>query len=246
MYKPVKDGIEKISKNVVYTETKPPNDLDKLVDNFWVLKTTKTLVDDFTLHVIPDGCVNILFNLNDPNIAAITARQNNYVELNLGKCFHYVGVQLMPGVWRGSPNTIADDLVDIYYTGELPLIETNKKLVGLDFASQQLLLSELVRIFKAERLVVISDTIVKIFDNLNTINSVDDMARVVGLSARHLQRILKKTTGFTPNNFLKILKLQQSFGRHYLNSYSDQSHFIHSFKDGMGYTPGEYFRKFKV
>jgi AraC-like DNA-binding protein len=246
MYKPVNDGITKTNENVIYTEAKPPSDLEELVVNFWELKTKKTLTEDFTLHVIPDGCVNILFNQQDINIAAITARQTKHVALNLGKSFNYVGIQLMPGVWRGDPKTIANGLVDAPYNGELPLIKTNQKLLGLDFDSQQLLLSNLIQKFKSQQLVVTNNTTSRILAKLDTIHSVKDMANLADLSPRQLQRVLKNATGFTPHNFLKVLKLQQSFSKHYLNSYFDQAHFIHSFKDCTGYTPGEYFKKFDI
>jgi AraC-like DNA-binding protein len=246
MYKPINDGIEKTKENIIYSESKPPSDLEELVVNFWELKTKKTLKEDFTLHVIPDGCVNILFNQHDTNIAAITARQTKYAALNLGKSFNYIGVQLIPGVWRGDPKTIANGLVDTSYNGELPLIKINQKLLGLDFGSQQLLLSNLIRTFKSQHLVVTNNTTLRILANLGIIHSVKDMANLAGLSPRQLQRVLKSATGFTPHNFLKVLKLQQSFCKHYLNSYFDQAHFIRSFKDCTGYTPGEYFKKFDI
>ena len=72
------------------------------------------------------------------------------------------------------------------------------------------------------------------------------MAEVARLSPRQLQRVLKRSTGFTPHDLLKVLRLQQSFKQHYLETYADQSHFIHSFKKITGYTPAQYYRKFDV
>jgi AraC-like DNA-binding protein len=85
-----------------------------------------------------------------------------------------------------------------------------------------------------------------ILKNLDSIQSVVDMARVAGLSPRQLQRTLKESTGFSPHNLLKVLRLQKSFKTHYLDLYSDQSHFIHSFRKITGYTPSDYNRKFDV
>ncbi len=62
MYNPVKDGIEKTVKSVIYAEEHPPMHLSELVHCFWELKTETDLPEDFCYHVIPDACVNILLN----------------------------------------------------------------------------------------------------------------------------------------------------------------------------------------
>ena len=58
--------------------------------------------------------------------------------------------------------------------------------------------------------------------DLDEINSVADMADAIGMSARQLQRVLKRTTGFSPHDLLKILRLQKSFVQDYQESYTDQ------------------------
>ena len=92
----------------------------------------------------------------------------------------------------------------------------------------------------------IRDRTSAILDHIQDIHTVADMAEVARLSPRQLQRVLKRTTGFSPHDLLKVLRLQQSFKQHYLETYSDQSHFIHSFKKITGYTPAQYYRKFDV
>lgn len=58
--------------------------------------------------------------------------------------------------------------------------------------------------------------------------------------------MLKSATGFTPHDLLKVLRMQQSFRRHYLDYFADQSHYIHSFRKLTGYTPTKYRAKFDV
>ena len=73
------------------------------------------------------------------------------------------------------------------------------------------------------------------------------MAKILGLSSRQLQRNLKKETGFSPHDFLKILRIQHTLdGQDYANSYADQSHFIRSFREATGYTPSDYNKKYDV
>ena len=95
-------------------------------------------------------------------------------------------------------------------------------------------------------LVVRNAVIEKILAKLDDIRTVADMAAVACISARQLQRNLKKTTGFSPHDLLKVLRIQQSFKQHYLDLYADQSHYIHSFRKLTGYTPAKFIDKFDV
>ena len=77
MYEPVKDGVEKSVLGVTYTEAAPPARLTKFVHCFWQLRTESELAEDFTLHAMPDACVNLLFDQTDTAIAGVTALQTN-------------------------------------------------------------------------------------------------------------------------------------------------------------------------
>jgi AraC-like DNA-binding protein len=246
MYDPVKDGIEKTVQSVRYIEAKPPSNLSGLVHCFWELKTEKELPKDFHLHALPDACVNILFNQIDTKIAGVTALRTTFEVLNLGKSFHYVGIQFLPGVWQGNRDEIADSFVGTSYPGKLPLIKTSNELRGLDFQAKQLVMSDLVLQLADKKLAVANPTTEKILINLDSIRTVADMAALTNMSPRQLQRTLKQTTGFSPHDLLKVLRLQQTFKGHYAAAYTDQSHFIHSFRKITGYTPAQFARKFDV
>ena len=156
MYNPLKDGIEKTFTSVKYLESKPPNDLLGFpaheTNRGWALEAC-ILHDNFCLHVIPDACVNILFNLMDTKIAGVTALHTSFEVLNLGRSFHYAGIQFLPGVWNGDRNEIIDTYVGSPYLGKLPLVETSIKLKPLDFSNKQPIFSELVRWFIKEEFV---------------------------------------------------------------------------------------------
>jgi AraC-like DNA-binding protein len=216
------------------------------VDCFWELKTDSILPDDFRLHVLPDACVNVLFNLLDTKIAGITSLHTTFEVLNLGRMFHYAGIQLLPGVWQGDRNEIFDRFVGTPYSGALPLVATGDKLAMLDFAGKQAVLTGLVQWLIDKKLVAANPVTAKILANIETIHTVADMAAITDMSARQLQRILNQTIGFSPHDLLKILRLQLSFKGQYLASYADQSHYIHSFRKITGYTPATYDKKFDV
>lgn len=245
-YSPVKDGIEKTVKSVVYTEAKPPVHLCELVHCFWELKTEKQLLEDFCYQILPDACVNILFNQVDINISAITALHTTSKMLNLGKSFHYIGIQLLPGVWRGHPDEIIKGFVDKPYSGSLPLIKTNNEMIGLDFSVKQKTLAKLVEKLLELKLIEANSVTAKILKSIDDIHSVRDMATLTEMSPRQLQRTLKKTTGFSPHDFLKVLRVQHSLKKNDLTHFVDQSHYIHSFRKITGYTPKGYTKKFDV
>ena len=246
MYDPIQDGIEKNNASVTYKEAKPPKDYADLVHSYWELKTEAPLVDDFFLHVLPDACVNILFNQKDTKIAGVTALRTTYEVLNLGKDFSYAGIQFLPGAWQGAQNEITDSFVGTPYLGDLPLINTSKTLASVDFVAKQSILSALVSQLIEHKVVEVNIVTKRILSNLDNIHNVADMALITHMSSRQLQRILKKSTGFTPHDFLKVIRLQQSFKQHYLDAYTDQSHFIRSFRKITGYTPANYYRKYDV
>ena len=245
-YSPIRDGIEKKATDVRYIEASPPEHLSRLIHSFWELKTESTLEEDFHLHAVPDACVNILFNELEPEVAGVTALRTTFEVLDLGRNFHYVGIQFLPGVWQGNRAEIFDSYVGEPYKGSLPLIEFNKKLVSLKFQEKQPVMAQLVEQLLEQKCVVPNETTRRILQNLDAIHDVRDMAAIVELSPRQLQRTLKRTTNFTPHDLLKVLRLQQSFKQHYLDFYSDQAHYIHSFRKITGYTPEKYRKKFDV
>lgn len=245
MYDPVKDGVDKSVQSVSYLETPADEELSDLVHCYWELKTVSPLVEDFELHALPDACVNLLFDRQNPEIVGVTALQTTHTTLNLGRSFHYVGVQLYPGVWRALDSTV-DHYVGEPYDGDLPLVEVNRRLAGRDFASMGSVLGELVVRLASEGLVTPNPVTAAILRSLDDINSVADMASVAGLSARQLQRRLPGETGFSPHDLLKVLRLQRSFRQDYLLSFADQSHFTHSFRELTGFTPRAFQRRFDV
>lgn len=244
MYTPAKDGIEKAAHAVHYDEVKPPGDLSELVYCYWELKTTSELPKDFQLHATPDACVDIMFNELDTDIAGITALRTTYEVLNLGRNFHYVGIQFLPGVWQGNQDEIAHEYISAPYKGSLPLIATNTKMAELDFTDKQAVMSELVHQLASEKIVIANTITEKILTELDNIHSVADMANIAGVSSRQLQRTLKQSTGFAPHDLLKVLRLQRSYAQPDLSVYADQSHFIRSFRKATGYTPTKYAEKF--
>lgn len=246
MYDPVKDGVAKTAGPVTYVEARPPAELADVVHCFWELRTESDLDDDFTLHAMPDACVNLLFNLRDPRVSGVTRLHTTHTTLDLGRSFHYSGIQFFPGVWRGDPGATVDHFVGEPYEGDLPLREAAEAGAGVEFATRGRIFSELVETLLETGLVEPNSVTAAILGRLDEIHNVDDMAKVAGLSTRQLQRTLKETTGFTPHDLWKVLRIQHSFRHDYLLLFADQSHFTHAFRTMTGQTPGRFGKTFDV
>ncbi len=245
-YNPIRDGIDRAVSAVRYSEVEPPLHLAGLVHRYWELRTVTDLPDEFLYRAVPDACVNILFNQIDTTIAGVTALRTKAEVLNLGTSFHYVGIQFYPGVWQGRNEQIFDRYVGNAYSGTLPLIDVSRKIAAVGFDEKLPTLTELVQWLLHEQLITLNIVTGRILSNLDRIRSVADMARLTNLSPRQLQRTLKRTTGLAPHDLLKVLRVQQSFRQHYLDLYSDQSHYIHSFRKVTGYTPRAYADRYDV
>lgn len=246
MYDPKGNGKEKTVQSVQYTEVEPPNHLRAIVHRFLELSTDGALSDDYRFHALPDACAYIIFDQQNKSIAGLSKLRASSEELNLGKSFHYINIRFLPGVWQGNREQSVYGMVDTPYAGNLPLTEINHKLSKSAFHEKQSILAQFVESLIESKLVIANPVTEKIFRNLDDIHTVSDMAATAGLSPRQLQRTLKRTTGFAPHDFLKVLRLQQTLNGNDTSSYADQSHFIHSFRKATGYTPGKYTKKFDV
>ncbi|MEW7008582.1 MULTISPECIES: helix-turn-helix domain-containing protein [unclassified Lentilitoribacter] len=246
MYDPKGNGKEKTVQSVQFVELEPPSHLRGIVHRFLELKTNGTLPEDYRFHALPDACTYIVFDQLDAQIAGVTKLRASSEELNLGREFHFINIRFLPGVWQNDREPAEYGLVDNIYYGALPLIDINQDLLKRDFSANQQALSRFVEMLIDNNLVVANPVTEKIFQHLDDIYSVADMAEISNISPRQLQRTLKRTTGFAPHDFLKVLRLQQALNGEPSLSYADQSHFIHSFRKATGYTPARYSKKFDV
>jgi AraC-like DNA-binding protein len=246
MYDPKGNGKDRTVQDVHFVEAEPPAHLRGIVHRYLELTTRGSLARDYRFPALPDACTYIVFDQISPEITGVSQLRVASEEFNLGRSFHFMNIRFLPGVWLGTQEPILHGIVDAPYEGALPLADVNAQLVGQPFEQQQLVLTELVETLLESKMLAANPVTTRIFQQLDDISSVADMAQAAGLSARQLQRTLKRTTGFTPHDFLKVLRLQQSLNGADTWSYADQSHFIHSFRRATGYTPRKYSKKFDV
>lgn len=84
---------------------------------------------------------------------------------------------------------------------------------------------------------------------------ISEILETLNLNERTFQRTFKKYVGVTPTHYRRVCRFQQAFRQlhekqfdrisevAYDNSFSDQSHFIRSFKEFTQITPNDYLKK---
>jgi AraC family transcriptional regulator, activator of mtrCDE len=95
----------------------------------------------------------------------------------------------------------------------------------------------------------------KLLNNLKHNWSIEEMAKIVGLSTSHFQRLFKSNTGITPATYLRDLRLEKA--RQLLETtfrniseirdetgMRHDNHFTHDFKKKFGVTPTEYRKQY--
>jgi AraC-like DNA-binding protein len=246
MYNPKGNGRVKLTPSVEFDAFEPPPHLAKLVSRFLHIRTNGVLEEDYKFHALPDACTYMVFDQLDPQITAATRLLATSAEFNLGRSFHFLNIQFLPGVWRESAEPIRYGVIDTPYVGTLPLVETNESLRGIGIEDKLTVLVRFVEALRDQVTIGTDPLMEKIFVHMDEINSVADMSDILQMSPRHIQRIIKSTTGFSPHDFVKVLRLQRALIENDTSSYADQSHFIHAFRKATGYTPKRYAQKFDV
>ncbi|MEQ6202763.1 AraC family transcriptional regulator [Sulfitobacter sp. HNIBRBA2951] len=246
MYDPKGNAKEKAVDTVAFHEVEPPAHLRGIVHRYLELHTSTPLQADYRFHALPDACTYVVFDQYNRDVTGVSKLRARSEEFNLGRDFHFINIRFLPGVWQEQGEPIAYGQLDTPYGGDLPFIAVNQQLAETGFEGGLDTLSTLVETLMAQGYLAPNPVTAKIFEHLDEIQTVADIAALCDLSTRQLQRTLKRTTGFAPHDFLKVLRLQQSLNGADTWSYADQSHFIHSFRNATGYTPARYTKKFDV
>lgn len=252
---------ELVQENVIYREYIPCKELQAYVACYWTFNSLTPIREAIVDRVIPDGCMDIIFNLE-----ATSTEQDAFIVglMNLPSINRVKGVRNFLGVrfWPGGAipflNCSAADFTDklvplellwkeeaCSISEQLSLESHREKRVKI---VEENLISFLRKIDKDDQL--IRHTLHKIFQTRGVI-TVNDLVVKLGISQRHLARKFNDWIGTNPKNFCNIIKFQNIFAQlnqiqdvNWLeialtNGYYDQSHLIRQFKSFYGQTPGQ-------
>ena len=243
IYKPLQPGIPAQHKqNVSYQEFYP--DTKCLAYCFWSLQALEVLKDDFHYLILPDACVDIVFDLSPkPAFQGAFLMTSSTVAstINLGKNFRYAGVRLLPGVWREQPGGIMGQTLELNKLKGWDFSRTRQQLENAEPDQRHALLASLI--VELEQLGVIGTATLA---NLKSFyHTVEDYMQLWSVSRRHTQRLFRRRLGFAPHDFIKIVRFQQSLRQGSFEDYADQAHYIREFKRITDLTPREFQTKYR-
>jgi len=246
----------------------PTSPLKNLIDSFWQVDIFTSFREE---HIIPKGIVEVIFNFSDSSsiAAQLGGRQYNLpncfingfntvpIRLKLPKQQIFFGVGFQPLAVKKIFKTPASKFSDILV--DLTLLDSTFQSLWNRLAEQNNF-EERVSVFCGwiERKFFHSQPQEKLINNfLYAINqhdlSVTELASSLCYSPRHLSRKIFEATGRNTEEILHYKKYLHAVHliHHtelslteiaYQCHFSDQSHFIKSFKAYTKMTPGEYKR----
>lgn len=262
LYKPLQPSLTNSAENVAYLEFLPAAGLQNFIYCYWQLKSNQPLVEPFNYTVVADGCIDIVFELNNPQENFVMGFSKKFTEFPLGNSFSYFGIRFLPAAFPQLFKVKASELSDRFENLDSVVPDTSLFIRenfhpgddSLDIKSRLdqhflkiLNKNELIadkRLFQAIDLIMKSSGALIIEKDLDT-----------GLSPRQLRRLFEFYIGDSAKTFSKIIRFQSFLNirpsaqlmrqeKLFLDmGYFDQAHFIKDFKTFYGITPGQAFRK---
>jgi AraC-like DNA-binding protein len=241
-----------------YAERLPRDELKPFVACYWTLKSKIPLQEQFPHRVLPDGCVDILFDFSSGE-THVVGIMNKADIVPLTGDVHLMGIRLLPNsipvILKGEAHFLVNHMLRLDEVMGKEMAFQEQIHMGTHSNDRLKIIEEwLIRIFKP------CDSNLKWSGMLNLITerkgliSMPELAEYFTVSERHATRKFKSLFGLTTKEFISIIRFQ-SVLRNLKDSklpiiwseisleggYYDQSHFIHEFKKRYGMTPGNVF-----
>jgi AraC-like DNA-binding protein len=246
-YSPLQNGIRRdVAQKVAYHEYSPRPDMAHVVHCFWSLKTTEPLANDFIYTVLPDACIDIVFDTTGHAEPIIMTPKVEVEPLDLGKQFSYIGIRFKPGTFSEPVDVrnIVGNQRDLNHVigayVNLPRI-TPSQDEQEQFASLELVAQKMIEAKIVQRNLLIEHVVQGLQQGL----SVEAIAKKSGWSTRQLRRKVAQQTGYSPMQLRRILRFQSALSSgDPLLRFADQSHLIKEFKAVTGISYGAFLASF--
>jgi len=260
LFTPIQPTIKQSAENVTYFEFLPDLKLQQFIYCYWQLKTTQPLSDQFNYKVVADGCIDIFFELNNPQKNFVMGFCKKYTEFALDNTFNYIGVRFLPTMFPQLFKVNAAELSNRFESLSIVVPSTATFIADSFSISQDT--NEIKRLFDKYFLTLISkikfDYDNRLYDAINIILKKFGVLNVetdldTGISPRQLRRLFEYYLGDTAKTFSKVVRFQnilrakpssQSLQQNKLFfdvGYYDQAHFVKEFKNFYGVTPSKAF-----
>ncbi|HEX6751016.1 MAG TPA: helix-turn-helix domain-containing protein [Longimicrobium sp.] len=253
----------------VYREHAPSPALADVVQCYWTSRTDGALAAPHVSRVLPDGCMDVIFNLGDPLLAPdspqhalgsyVVGAMRSPLEVRSAGVVDMLGVRFRPGGAAAFVPAPAGELTDrAVALGEFwrRVPELEERLHETPPAARIRVVEEalLGRAGGAPRPDPRIAHVSGLIERSGGAVRVEALHEAVGLTRRHLERIYLERVGLTPKNACRVARVQAalerlrggrvpSLSRLALEcGWYDQSHMNRDFREIAGVPPATYAR----
>ncbi|HSR19066.1 MAG TPA: helix-turn-helix domain-containing protein [Ignavibacteriaceae bacterium] len=244
----------------------PSDQLKDYVKHFWFLEgnTSKTL------RALADGSPGIIFHQAENGLFLNQTKKLSTIflygqtvkpiEMNAEGKFRMVGLHFHPHVMKAlfgfHANELTDTCLDLSMYSYASGMNLKEKLINTESVTEQIkTISEyLTGIIKKKKIQVDQSIHFAIHHLISSNGNMElgELRKTLNLSQRTFERKFEQYVGISPRLFARICRFQASLNqlnnKNYLklsdiafdNSYSDQPHFIRTFKEFSGHSPSEF------
>lgn len=251
-----------------YTEISPIPLLQRVVECFWIMRSTPNRDADI-VRILPDGCTDLIFNFADPIRNPVSDSTNpfhvfvvgNMTRFSLAKAtgrFELLGIRFKPGGLYPFLNQPLFELTDQIIEGKMLSPNFGHDLFDLiaeqktDKIKIEMLQRELLRRLQhfAQYDRAIDYSVRQILTHSGKIG-IDQIASMSGISRRQLERKFQIRVGLSPKQLSQVVRFRQAqqavinnptmslLNLAYDFGYFDHAHFTREFRRFAGMTPSD-------
>ncbi len=249
------------NSNICYNEVLPGDELKNYISSYWFLSSKTPIKNSTCITLLPDGCINIAFNLIDYNIEKNTfliGLLDKPYKFKFKNSINIFGIRLLPGIgyafFNHPANTFFNriDLLINFIQGFQEYIpyhisfEKNleENIPSIDFYIKKYIFD----INPVSLDCIVESSLDYIIYKKGQVN-INELASLCSISEKMLFRKYNKWVGMSPKLFSRIIRFQNTLLYIYnsenidwtevaiLNGYYDQAHFIKEFKEFSGQCP---------
>lgn len=244
---------------MIYNQIKPHPDLADYIDAFWLVKGTEKQLKK--KNILPDGCIDLIFNLGDncnTDSGALTMQSNKsylvgtmttFKESFLSSKNMLMGIRFKPAAfslfYNYAPlNEITDKTIEFEQS-------LSPDIHKVELYSVSYLNAFLLNTLSSQRSNL--STVIRDIQTAKGQISIDVLAKRNCTTIRQLERNFKKYVGITPKEFANIVRFQFAISKIKNNEdreslsdiafgcgYYDQAHLSNEIKRYTGATPSQF------
>jgi AraC-like DNA-binding protein len=236
----------------MYIEIKPIGAFSKYFNAFWYSENLTST--EKVQKILPDGCSDIIIPLsvenNDPVFVGYMTKSIN-ATINPGE--KVFGLRFNPGysytVIRDNMSQFTDKTIELSAINNINFsslqndFQENGKI---NFFILEYILNKIIKPPLKESYIFPA---LKLIKNNPSFLKIEELANLLNVSRRFLEKEFKKYIGITPKKFIQIERFKKTLkatnqklsALALEHGYYDQAHFIKKFKEFSGDTPTNFF-----